>query len=648
MFNRIMIANRGEIACRVIKTAQRLGIEAVAVYSTADSNSLHVRLADAAYCIGEAPACASYLNIEAIINAAKRAQVEAIHPGYGFLSENPAFAEACEAAGIVFVGPSVAALNAMGSKQLAKQLLEKTAVPLVPGYHGKDQSEKTLLTAAKKIGFPVLLKAASGGGGKGMRIVHHAKEWAAAFSGAKREAMASFHDDTMIIEKYLNNPRHIEVQLMADNFGNIVHLFERDCSIQRRHQKIIEEAPAPNLPTALREKITTAAIEVAHTIEYRNAGTVEFIVDDNAQCYFMEMNTRLQVEHPVTEMITNMDLVALQLQIAANQPLTHTQQQIEKHGHAIECRIYAEDPLHAFMPSTGTIDYLYEPHAEGIRIDSGITNGSGVSVYYDPMVAKLIAWGENREQAIQRLQHALKHYAIGGIKTNIAFLQSLCAHPAFIDAHLNTHFLTQYPITPSKPDTLSALYMAACHDYATLYKNTHDATIGWQMHLTPAWPMRYVIAEQAFTLLVKPIDHEHVQLTVDCKTTCFTISYFQEHLCIDDGIEKKSARFTKIGDKLQLFTDKGRITIAPYTWQKTSSTDTNHSLSAPMPATVVAVLKEKGDKVRTGEHLLVLEAMKMEHTIIAPKNGILSEIFYGIGAQVAEGAELVALTDEAL
>ncbi|SPX62117.1 acyl CoA carboxylase subunit alpha [Legionella feeleii] len=430
MFNKILIANRGEIACRVIKTARQMGIHTVAIYSTADKDSQHVSQADSAFCVGDATAKNSYLNIEAIIAAAKTSGAQAIHPGYGFLSENPLFAQACADAGIVFVGPSIAAMEAMASKQVAKQLLEKTGVPLTPGYHGSDQSDERLLQEARQIGFPVLLKAASGGGGKGMRAVYKEAEFSQALAGARREAMASFRDDTMLIEKLISNPRHVEVQIMADNYDQIVHLFERDCSIQRRHQKIIEEAPAPNLTATMRQGLAEAACEVARSIAYRGAGTVEFLVDGDNHFYFMEMNTRLQVEHPVTEMITGFDLVAWQLKIAANEPLPCPQETIAAHGHALECRIYAEDPQQGFLPSIGQLRFLHEPTGPGIRIDSGVSLHSHITMHYDPMIAKLITWGETREQALQRMRYALANYAVGGVKLTLLFYKLFVDIPA--------------------------------------------------------------------------------------------------------------------------------------------------------------------------------------------------------------------------
>ena len=649
MFNTLLIANRGEIACRIIKTARRMGIESVAIYSTADRDSLHVAMADRAYCVGDPDARASYLNIEVIIAVAKQAGADAIHPGYGFLSENPKFAHACEDAGIVFVGPSVSAMEAMASKQLAKQLLSKTTVPLTPGYHGDDQSDLALSQEAKKIGFPILLKAASGGGGKGMRMVEKVAEFPSALESARREATACFGDDIMIIEKYISHPRHVEIQLMADNFGQVVHLFERDCSIQRRHQKIIEEAPAPNLPDALRNQLAEAAVAVARAIDYRGAGTVEFLVNGTSEFYFMEMNTRLQVEHPVTEMITGLDLVEWQLRIAANEPLPCNQEQIRAHGHAIECRIYAEDPHHQFMPSTGIINFLKEPTGEGIRIDTGIRRDSQITMYYDPMVAKLIAYGASRDEAIQRLNQAIKQYWIGGIKTNLPLLQAIVEHQRFKTCDLSTHFLKEHPVQLATPSASWAVLMAASIDYLNLnaHYKTHlqTDTFGWQMHLSSHWTVHYLIDGEQQSLLITPIDNHSFNVTSSTGTYSLHAKCTDSILTIDDGEQTKHEAFDIQTDCITFFTNSGPIVVERFNWRcKSDHLDTaNHQLTAPMPATIVAILKKKGDTIETGEPLIVLEAMKMEHTILAPNDGVVADIFYGVGAQVAEGAELVAV-----
>ncbi len=648
MFNKILIANRGEIACRIINTARRLGIESVAVYSTADRDSLHVSMADSAYCVGQPAASASYLNIDAIIAAAIESGAQAIHPGYGFLSENPAMARACADAGIVFIGPSVSALETMGSKQLAKQLLEKTEVKLTPGYHGSDQSDARLRKEAENLGFPVLLKAANGGGGKGMRAVNHLSEFEQALASARRESMSCFGDDTMLIEKLIRNPRHVELQIMADNHGQVVHLFERDCSIQRRHQKIIEEAPAPDLSPALRIDMAEAAIAVARAINYRGAGTVEFLVDAGEHFYFMEMNTRLQVEHPVTEMITGLDLVEWQLRIAANEPLPRSQVQIHAHGHAMECRIYAEDPQHDFIPSIGQLHFLETPAGDGIRVDSGVTRDSVISQYYDPMIAKLIVWGETREEARQRLVQALKHYYIGGVKTNIPFLQAIVTHPEFISVQLSTDFLGQARIEMPSPSPQQALFMAAGIDYLDTI-TTHDSlradTFGWQMHLHRHWDVRYIIQDKEYTVRISPVSADQVTLALDHLTVTWRIHRTGNKLHIDDGKQRLHSVVESFGSKLTIYTDSAPVTIARFDPQHAGMDHTvgGGQLTAPMPATVVAIMKAIGDRIKTGDCLMVLEAMKMEHTIHAPADGLLKDIFYDIGAQVNEGAQLVAM-----
>lgn len=649
MFNKILIANRGEIACRIIKTAKRLGIATVAVYSTADQHSLHVSQADEAYCIGGAPARESYLNIDAILEAANASHAEAIHPGYGFLSENPAFATACLDAGIVFIGPGVEALKAMGSKQTAKQLLEKTSVPLTPGYHGASQSVEELLAQARKIGFPVLLKAAAGGGGKGMRAVYEESEFEQAYKGAAREAKACFADETMLIEKLMLNPRHIEIQLMADHHGNVVHLFERDCSLQRRHQKIIEEAPAPHLSDALRCKLGQAAIEVAHAIQYRGAGTVEFLLDQQQQFYFMEMNTRLQVEHPVTEMITGFDLVEWQLKIATGEPLPLQQEQIKIQGHAIECRIYAEDPAQDFMPSTGPIRFLKAPQNTGIRIDTGIQKGSFISMHYDPMIAKLIAWGDNRNQALQRLEKALANYNIGGVKTNIPFLQSIIQHPTFIQAEIHTDFLKEESITLPEIDDDRFILMAAAADYLrTVYpKKTmlDQDTFAWQMHLKSQWRSTYCSETHCKDVLILPDTLHRMALVLDGKTVHYEAQMHENRLSIQDGNQTWHIFFECLADGFVFYHHANPVKIIRQTPQQKELTHagTRGKLTAPMPATVVAVFKHKGETIKAGERLMILEAMKMEHTILAPEDGLLLDIYYDVGSQVSEGVELASV-----
>jgi 3-methylcrotonyl-CoA carboxylase alpha subunit len=455
-FQRILIANRGEIAIRVIHACREMGISPIAIYSEADANALHVQMADQAYCVGPAPARDSYLNQERILEVAKLSQADAIHPGYGFLSENAVFTKACQQAGIVFIGPSPDAMDLMGSKIASKRCMDKAAVPTVPGYYGDDQSEVRLNEEAQKIGFPLLVKASAGGGGKGMRVVKALSELTSALASAKREALNAFGDDAVFLERYFETVRHIEFQILADTHGQVLHLFERECSIQRRHQKIVEEAPSPALDADLRARMAAAAVKAAQAVNYVNAGTIEMLLDENNQFYFLEMNTRLQVEHPVTESILGLDLVKAQIEVAAGLPLPWTQADLEARGHALEVRIYAEDPARQFMPTTGTVLKLKWPQGPGIRIDSGLYPGQEISPYYDPMLAKLIAWGPDREAARTRLLAALKDCVILGLTTNIAYLIAILEHPQFIAGQLNTHFVEHFASDLALPLTLPA------------------------------------------------------------------------------------------------------------------------------------------------------------------------------------------------
>jgi 3-methylcrotonyl-CoA carboxylase alpha subunit len=484
-----------------------------------------------------------------------------------------------------------------------------------------------------------------------MRAVYEESEFFEALAGARRESMASFADDTMLIEKLISNPRHVEVQIMADNHGQVVHLFERDCSIQRRHQKIIEEAPAPNLLKSIRQDLAEAACEVARSINYRGAGTVEFLVDGSDNFYFMEMNTRLQVEHPVTEMITGFDLVAWQLKIAANEPLPCRQEQIIAQGHAFECRIYAEDPHQGFIPSIGQISFLKEPEGAGIRIDSGVNCGSSISKYYDPMIAKLIAWGESREQALQRMQQALKHYAIGGLKTNIPFLQAICNHKRFVNAELSTDFLSQESLYLPQPDKILALCFAVGYDYCALGKTLSDPLLkhcfAWQMHLNSHWYWRYHIGDEQWELKITPINQDSFKLAIQEHEFIFSTELEQDRLSLNDGQQTRQVLVENNSEALSIYPEQGPVLIKRFNWQDFGKNNAAQKgqLTAPMPATIVAILKNKGDKVKEGESLIVLEAMKMEHTIHAPKDGVLTELFYEVGSQVNEGAELLALKD---
>lgn len=647
MFRKILIANRGEIACRVIQTAQKMGIQTVAVYSTPDLYSLHVSKADEAYWIGEAPSTDSYLNQQHIIDVAIKSGAQAIHPGYGFLSENPEFAKKCHKAGLVFIGPSVQSMDLMASKKRAKQLLDSTNVPLTPGYHGDDQSDDCLKTEAQKIGYPVLLKAAAGGGGKGMRAVYKESEFIDALNGARRESLSSFGDDTMVIEKLVEKPRHVEVQIMADNHGQVVHLFDRDCSIQRRHQKIIEEAPAPNLPEKLRNDMARAAITVAKKINYSGAGTVEFLVDDQS-FYFMEMNTRLQVEHPVTEMVTGFDLVELQIRVAANEKLPIKQEDIQVKGHAIECRIYAEDPNQQFMPSTGTIDFFAPPSGEDIRVDTHIQTGSNISMYYDPMIAKLITFGKTRTDATLRMDNALQNFYLTGVKTNLSFLIAIINQPMFRQEELSTNFLNHFDYKKLIANQPHHMFLAACIDYVLYQQQIHDRlfkqSFGWESFQNRQWQLNYAIHDKHVDVFIESLCPSQLRINIDDQSRVFDVKLYKNRLVyICDGKQSQVA-FQTTTSTITLFEKIGPVTIQRVSPTQNISTDqTKPQLKAPMPSTVVAILKKEGDEVQAGESIIVLEAMKMEHTITAPQDGIIKHIFFDKGEQVKEGAELVEL-----
>ena len=665
MINKLLIANRGEIACRVIKTANTQGIKTVAVYSDADKNALHVQMADEAVYLGPSPSKESYLRGELIIEKAKELGVDAIHPGYGFLSENAEFANLCAKNNIIFVGPPASAIEAMGSKSAAKHIMEKAGVPLVPGYHGDDQSEAVLKGAADEMGYPVLLKAAAGGGGKGMRQVWSEKEFSQALNAAKRESMASFGDDHMLVEKYLTRPRHVEIQVFCDTHGNGVYLFERDCSVQRRHQKIIEEAPAPNMSQSVREKMGEAAILAAKAINYVGAGTVEFLLDEDDSFYFMEMNTRLQVEHPVTEMITREDLVHWQLTIAEGKPLPKQQNELTLTGHAFEARIYAEDPNNEFLPSTGTLRLLRTPKENDVvRVDTGVVEGDEVSVFYDPMIAKLVVWGENREIALKRLISALGDYYIDGVSTNIDFLKRVATHPAFVAAELTTTFVEKHhdslfsatsndaasddtqvniPVmallsllnrkvsrsdkTPSVWSTVGAWRANASHtETLTLLCNQEEVHVGvkHQRHGTEdAWELS--VGDNSYNVEGKLVDSA-LHATINGYKSTFTYSD-------NDGV----------------FTLFNKDTHAKFSLISASLGDDNDdngdaNFSAPMNGTIVAHLVEKGVLVKKGEPILVMEAMKMEHSIIAPHDGAVEEFFFNPGELVDGGATLLSFS----
>jgi len=676
MFSKILIANRGEIACRIIKTAKKMGILTVAVYSDADKDALHVHMADEAVYLGASPSRESYLVSDKVIAAAIKTGAQAIHPGYGFLSENAAFCRACQQEGITFIGPPVEAIEAMGSKSAAKNIMEKANVPLVPGYHGEDQSRDIIKKAADDMGYPVLLKATAGGGGKGMRQVWSEAEFDEGLAAAKREAISSFGDDTMLVEKYLTQPRHVEIQVFCDNHQNAVYLFERDCSVQRRHQKVIEEAPAFSMSEFLRSKMGESAIKSAQAIGYQGAGTVEFLLDVDGSFYFMEMNTRLQVEHPVTEMISGQDLVEWQLRVAAGEKLPKTQQELTINGHAFEARIYAEDPSNDFLPATGQLNLLKTPlESKHVRIDTGVRQGDEVSVFYDPMIAKLIVWDESREKALQRLAKALREYRIDGVTTNIEFLYNLATTDAFINADIDTGFIEknhdaifhqadekQNDELLTKQLPIAALYLVLSLEKKTkeLAKLNNDPHSPW--HMTNAWRLNEA-HNHSLTLAYNDIEYAinieqkrqasasyyiitttsqcGTNYTVDCQGE---IEGEQMTVTIDG--HRSQSIVAHSDNSISLYQERGVFNFSQiHPDHGQNNDDDNHGgLTAPMNGTVVSVLVTSGEQVKKDQPLVIMEAMKMEHTIKAPSDGEVNEVFFSAGDMVDGGAELLAFS----
>ncbi len=658
-FQKVLVANRGEIACRVFATCARLGIRTVAVYSEADRDTRHVRMADEAHLIGGPAARDSYLRADRIIEVAKQAGVQAIHPGYGFLSENAEFAEACTQAGIAFIGPPTEAIRVMGSKSAAKTLMEGAGVPLVPGYHGDDQSLTRLAEASEEIGYPVMIKATAGGGGKGMRIVRAAEDFASALESCRRESKASFGDDRVLVERYLEHPRHIEIQVFADEQGNVVHLFERDCSVQRRHQKVLEEAPAPGLPASQREAMGKTAIEAARAVGYVGAGTVEFIVASDGQFYFMEMNTRLQVEHPVTEMITGQDLVEWQLRVAANEPLPLAQNELSIRGHALEARIYAEDPERDFIPSTGRLRSLRYPEASSqVRIDTGVEEGDEISPHYDPMIAKLIVWDETRDAALRRMRRVLRETRIVGVSSNVELLFRLVSHERFARGEFDTGLIEddeERLLAPSEGPSVRARLCGALaillSDASAVASPKNEPDSPWSK--LGAWRLNGV-AQREITLRA---GEEASKISVEYGEAEFSVSLEDEEVTyaiqgelksdgrLDANIDghQISAWVVRDEDFLHLFLEDESCRLEVVDPLRTSSrqVDALGGLHAPMPGTVLSFLVEPGTEVEQGTPLLIIEAMKMEHTVKAPSAGRVNGFKYAVGDQVGDGAELV-------
>ena len=649
MFDTILIANRGEIACRVIRTAQRLGVRTVAVYSEADAGALHAGMADTAYCIGPAPARESYLHIGRILGAARRSGAQAIHPGYGFLSENAEFADACAGAGIVFIGPPPEAIRAMGSKSAAKTLMQQAGVPLVPGYHGADQDAAHLADEAARIGYPVLIKASAGGGGKGMRVVGDAAGFHEALALAKGEARSSFGDDTVLIERYLTRPRHIEIQVFADTHGHVVSLFERDCSIQRRHQKVIEEAPAPGLDPPRRAAMGEAACAAARAIGYVGAGTVEFIVEGD-EFFFMEMNTRLQVEHPVTEMITRQDLVEWQLLVASGQPLPLSQDRLRIDGHAIEVRVYAEDPDRDFIPAVGTLTHLQVPaESRHVRVDTGVRPGDAISVHYDPMIAKLIVWDRDRPAAVRRLAHALSEYQAVGVQTNLGLLRRIAAHPAFGAAELDTGFIGRHGADllpqrePAPPAALAAAVLRVLQDRAgAAAAGSHDPFSPW--NLATAWRMN---GDGYQDVLLAEGEAVHAVRAYSCRDGSVRLDLPGGTVVtagdVIDGV-RRTTPVVRSGSLLTAILDGTNypLTLVDPLAPPHAEVEGGDRLLAPMPGRVIEVLVRAGDAVARGDVLLVLEAMKVQMRLTAPRAGTVDVLRAAPGDLVDDGAELVS------
>jgi 3-methylcrotonyl-CoA carboxylase alpha subunit len=660
MFQRILIANRGEIACRIIATCRRLGVETVAVYSQADALARHVRLADQAVCVGPAAARESYLRMDAIIDAARHTGAQAVHPGYGFLSENPDFARRCEAAQLVFIGPPVSAMQAMSSKATAKQLMERSGVPLLPGYHGEAQDAAHLRREAERIGYPVLLKATAGGGGKGMRVVESADHFDERLASCQREAQSSFGDARVLLEKFLLRPRHIEVQIFGDTHGQVVHLFERDCSSQRRHQKVLEEAPAPHFSAADRDALTQAACNAGRAVGYVGAGTCEFLFEPGHGFYFMEMNTRIQVEHPVTEMITGLDLVEWQLRVAAGEPLPRSQEQIVRHGHAIEVRLYAEIPEAGFLPSSGTITRFDMPAPSArVRIESGIEAGDSVGIDYDPMLAKLIVHADTRAQAVVALDAALGQVRIAGVGNNVMFLRRLVGHDTFVRGEVDIGFIERTPavingieLPPDTPVLAAAALWTVAHERAQAPHATGaawGASDGWRLnsHLTRTLQFESGSGGESEKLLNVVVAYASAGLQVGVGESAMTSATLrcegQDQFYLQLGGAGLRLQITQEAGQLRLLRggDEFRLRLRDPRQPAVDGYLADASLAAPMPGRIIAHLVTAGTKVTKGTPLLIMEAMKMEHTICAPANGTLRAYHAAVGQQVKEGSELI-------
>ncbi len=659
MFKKLLIANRGEIACRIIRTARSLGIRSIAVYSDADREALHVSLADEAYRLGPAPVVESYLRADRIVEIALQSGADAVHPGYGFLSENPEFVEKIEAAGLSFVGPPATAIRAMGLKDAAKKLMQEAGVPVVPGYHGSQQDADGLAAEADRIGYPVLIKARAGGGGKGMRRVDHPEDFKAALDGAQREGLASFGDGACLIEKYLTKPRHIEIQVFGDTHGNVVHLFERDCSLQRRHQKVIEEAPAPGMTPDMREAMGTAAVKAAKAIGYQGAGTIEFIADVSDglrpdRFYFMEMNTRLQVEHPVTECITGLDLVEWQLRVASGEALPLRQQDLSINGWSFEARLYAEDAARGFLPATGRLHHLSLPETTA-RVDSGVRQGDEITPYYDPMIAKVIVHGATRRSALNKLQAALGACHVAGSTTNVGFLAALADDPEFLAGDVDTGLIDRKldGLIAENDPPCDALAVAALADLGLLEPrrglDPFDSLAGWRLWTEAK---QFALIEwRGETRELQVVSKGRQSFVVDIDDENFSITVLSQTLNeirLDLEGRVTSVRLARHAGMLTVFLDgvSYDFRLPDHLDEKGDAAEISDSLLAPMPGLVKLLSASPGQTVDKGAPLIVIEAMKMEHTLLAPRAGTIADIWVAEGDQVTEGAVLLAMAEE--
>uniref|UniRef100_A0A3P8RCD5 Methylcrotonoyl-CoA carboxylase subunit alpha, mitochondrial n=1 Tax=Astatotilapia calliptera TaxID=8154 RepID=A0A3P8RCD5_ASTCA len=663
---KVLIANRGEIACRVMRSAKKMGVRSVAVYSDADTHSMHVAMADEAYHIGPAPSQQSYLSMDKVLEVAKKSGSHAVHPGYGFLSENTEFAEACKQEGIIFIGPPSSAIRDMGIKSTSKHIMSAAGVPIIGGYHGEDQSNEKLQAEAVQIGYPVMIKAVRGGGGKGMRIARSDSDFLEQLESARREARKSFNDDVMLIEKFVEDPRHVEVQVFGDMHGNAVYLFERDCSVQRRHQKIIEEAPGPGISPEVRRKLGEAAVRAAKAVNYVGAGTVEFIMDAQHNFYFMEMNTRLQVEHPVSEMITGTDLVEWQLRVAAGERLPLLQEDIMLRGHSFEARIYAEDPNNDFLPGAGPLLHLSTPPPDQhTRIETGVREGDEVSAHYDPMIAKLVVWGEDRSAALKKLRYCLRQYNIVGLNTNIDFLLNLSGHPEFEAGNVSTSFIPQHYAelfpTPKAPSgaticqaALGLILQERNHTLGFTQNpfSPFGSSCGWRNNILFNRNVTLQVGDKIDVVIMYNQDGSY-SMQIGDEVNHVTGEVEMEggasflH-CTVNGVESRP-KLVILDNTVHLFSTEGSSQVSvpvPKYRAGVGGSGAQGGAVAPMTGTIEKVLVKAGDKVTVGDPLMVMIAMKMEHTIRAPKSGVIKKVLFSEGSQANRHAPLVELVEE--